>query len=535
MRRLARLLVLWATVALVAATTGASAPAATVKVAFLQGEQVVYVTRNGSTLRQAVTALLAGPTAAEQRREIASAVPPGTPLRAVSVTGGVATIDLGEKFAAGTNTASLSARVTQLVLTATSVSGVKSVRLLVKGRYTARALPRLRDVPADQREVRARSRPAAAWRAGSGADHRPDGRRTRVLQQRLADLVVTSPPDAVDGKAGEQTRFAVMAFQKWQELGRDGDGGSGDHGGARRGDPPHAAHDGRRVTVRGAARPPARRSTIENGAVVRTLARLERAPLASKTPTGRFSVFRKEHQLVVRAIQGLAPLGQLLRRRRCLPRVLRTSPAQAASHGCVRVPRVRREMALRLRLSRYGRDGVGRSSTVRVGAAAVLVALVLVVPRRRRRRHRRPRPTLQGEADRRRLNMPTPGFAGRSRAGDITSCSHEGFEIELARVLAKELGVPRVGFVQRSRSSRRWSAGGPKPTGTSRSAAITITPDERPPRSTSRTSRISPSDQGGPPATAASPPVPTSIAAAAQTCSCAASEPRHARVHPRRG
>jgi spore germination protein GerM len=133
MRRLARLLLLCAAAALIAAATGASAPAATVKVAFLQGEQVVYVTRNGSTLRQAVVALLAGPTPAEQRREIASAVPPGTPLRAVSVTGGVATIDLGEKFAAGTSTASLSARVTQLVLTATSVSGVKSVRLLVKG------------------------------------------------------------------------------------------------------------------------------------------------------------------------------------------------------------------------------------------------------------------------------------------------------------------------------------------------------------------------------------------------------------------
>ena len=103
------------------------------KVAFLQGEQVVYVDRTGSTLRQAVAALLAGPTAAERGREIASEVPAGTPLRAVSVANGVATVDLGERFATGTKAASLSARVTQLVLTATSVPGVKSVRLLVKG------------------------------------------------------------------------------------------------------------------------------------------------------------------------------------------------------------------------------------------------------------------------------------------------------------------------------------------------------------------------------------------------------------------
>jgi spore germination protein GerM len=64
---------------------------------------------------------------------VATAVPSGTPLRAVSFARGVATIDRGEKFASGTSSSSLSARITQLVLTATSVPGVKSVRLQVKG------------------------------------------------------------------------------------------------------------------------------------------------------------------------------------------------------------------------------------------------------------------------------------------------------------------------------------------------------------------------------------------------------------------
>ena len=121
-----------ATIALVLAPGGAGSQSATVKVAFLQGEQVVYVNRSGSTLRQAVTALLAGPTAAERKREIASAAPAGTPLRAVSVANGVATVDLGERFATGTKAASLSARVTQLVLTGDVHSGLKSVRLQVK-------------------------------------------------------------------------------------------------------------------------------------------------------------------------------------------------------------------------------------------------------------------------------------------------------------------------------------------------------------------------------------------------------------------
>ena len=98
--------------ALAGAPGGAASPSATVKVAFLQGEQVVYVNRTGSTIRQAVTALLAGPTAAERRREVATTVPAGTPLRAVSFAGGVATVDLGEKFASGTSSASLSARIT---------------------------------------------------------------------------------------------------------------------------------------------------------------------------------------------------------------------------------------------------------------------------------------------------------------------------------------------------------------------------------------------------------------------------------------
>ena len=132
-----------ATAALVAVGSGAGS-SATVRVAFLQGEQVVYVTRNGSSLRQAVAALLAGPTAAERRREVATEVPAGTPLRAVSVSGGVATIDLGEKFASGTSAASLSARVTQLVLTATSVRGVEVGQAPRQGCDTARSLSGLR-------------------------------------------------------------------------------------------------------------------------------------------------------------------------------------------------------------------------------------------------------------------------------------------------------------------------------------------------------------------------------------------------------
>ena len=74
-----------------------------------------------------------GPTASEKKRELTTQIPASTPLRSVRVVGGVATIDLGEKFAAGTNVESLSARVAQIVLTATRYPNVRSVKLLVKG------------------------------------------------------------------------------------------------------------------------------------------------------------------------------------------------------------------------------------------------------------------------------------------------------------------------------------------------------------------------------------------------------------------
>jgi spore germination protein GerM len=92
--------------AIVAAATAAAAPtegsqAASVRVYFLQGEQLVAVTRSGSTVKAAVTALLAGPTRAETAKQFRTYVLSGTRLRSVRFASGVATVDLGEGFAAG--------------------------------------------------------------------------------------------------------------------------------------------------------------------------------------------------------------------------------------------------------------------------------------------------------------------------------------------------------------------------------------------------------------------------------------------------
>ena len=320
--------------ALVLVPGGAASPSATVKVAFLQGEQVVYVDRNGSTLRQAVAALLAGPTPAERGRELASAVPAGTPLRGVSVTNGVATVDLGERFATGTKAASLSARVTQLVLTATSVPGVNSVRLQVKsatplglfpGYVTSRPIA-LRD--AIQPDVPPPGPPAP----GPPTDPTT---AVRTLQQRLADLSFL-PAEAVDGRAGEQTRFAVIAFQKWQGLGRDGIAGPATQAALASATrpSPRTTGTGNRFEVlldRQLA------LYIENGTVVRTLHVSTGAP-GFETPVGRYSVFRKEANSWSVPYKVWLPWASYFVGGVAFHESP-DMPAVAASHGCVRVPR----------------------------------------------------------------------------------------------------------------------------------------------------------------------------------------------------
>ena len=113
------------------------------RVHFLQGEQTVAVERPGATPADAVAALLAGPSPEEQRRLIVSELPAGLPLLGLEVAGGVATVDLGRAFADG-DSASVSARSAQVVLTLTGLSGVQEVRLLVEGAELRRAHPRRR-------------------------------------------------------------------------------------------------------------------------------------------------------------------------------------------------------------------------------------------------------------------------------------------------------------------------------------------------------------------------------------------------------
>ena len=138
----------------------------------------------------------------------------------------------------------------------------------------------------------------------------------------------------VDGKAGEQTKAAVLAFQKWQGLGRDGAAGPATLKAlamAVRPTPRASDATGTRVEVlldRQLA------LLIRDGVVVRTLPVSSGAP-GFETPPGDYQVFRKEDRSWSVPYKVWLPwasyfVGGIAFHES--PDV----PAQPASHGCVR-------------------------------------------------------------------------------------------------------------------------------------------------------------------------------------------------------
>ena len=83
----------------------------------------------------AVTALLDGPTARERGGDpaISTVIPTGTKLLDLTVTDGVASVDLSSEFKSGGGSASVLGRLAQVVFTLTQFPTVKSVAFQVEG------------------------------------------------------------------------------------------------------------------------------------------------------------------------------------------------------------------------------------------------------------------------------------------------------------------------------------------------------------------------------------------------------------------
>ena len=202
--RLAIPAVVGACALLVAAPALGATDARRGQVWFLRDGEPVAVSRTAPAMPGLLRALLAGPTRAERAKGLRSAIPADTDVRTLTIARRVVTVDLGSRFAVGRDEASLTARVGQLVRTLRSVPGVVGVRIRVEGGVPVGLFPGY-DL---RRTVRA---PLASQSAPTFRD----------TQQLLADLGFMAQT-GVTGRPGDETTVAVLAFEKWRGMARDG-------------------------------------------------------------------------------------------------------------------------------------------------------------------------------------------------------------------------------------------------------------------------------------------------------------------------
>jgi hypothetical protein len=313
-------------VVVVLAAAFVAAPAAnaqpTVRVHFLQGEQTVGVERPGTTPADAVAALLAGPSPDEQRRRIVSELPEGLPLLGLEAAAGVFAVDFGSAFDDG-EAAAVSARLAQVVLTLTGLPGIHEVRVLVGG--TELAVRTRADVHGPPPPEPPAAVPALPRIAGSLT--------LLQVQRKLIQLGYLSQGAATD-HFDQRTLAAVIAFQKWEGLVRDGIPGPVTQAAllvAKR-PKPRTAGRGTRVEVlldRQVA------LVIRAGRVLRTV-HVSTGKRGYATPTGRFQVTRKSRRSWSVPYRVWMPWATYFVRGIAFHEA-RSVPVTPASHGCVRV------------------------------------------------------------------------------------------------------------------------------------------------------------------------------------------------------
>jgi hypothetical protein len=289
---------------------------AAINVWFVEDGKPVSEQRSDTTIEGAVKQLLAGPTAAERSRGLRTAVPRGTPLRAVAVTRRIVTVDLGERFAAGRDERALQARVGQLVRTVTDIPGVVAVRVRVAGAVPVGLFPGY--------DLR-----GPVERAAESMQSAPT---LRDHQQALSDLGFLAP-SGLTGVLDMQTSTAVLGFQKWAGLPRDGSLGTETIAALQRATRPvpKLRKPGRRIEVQ-LGRQLA--LLIHDDRVVRSVHISSGA--GGATPLGSFRVFRKERYSWSVPFKVWLPWASYFVGGVAFHE-FGSVPTYAASHGCIRV------------------------------------------------------------------------------------------------------------------------------------------------------------------------------------------------------
>lgn len=302
---------------------------------FTSGEQFRKVEREGDfsaydseqqKLEAAAEMLVEGPTKAERSAdvEVQTQIPAGTEVKGVKVDDdGTAVVDVTPEFTAKVaDDSELDARLAQVTYTLTQFPGVEATKVVAGGKPVEPELER-QDL----------AKPAH----GPKRPKRAKGERgssVRALQERLAELRYL-PKRAVDGVDGYRTQQAVIAFQSWRGLERDGIVGPATKAALAKASPPKPKANGpsRRIEVfreKGVA-------LLIGGGKTKRAIHVSTGGPGNETPAGSYEVFRKELKSWSVPFQTWLPYASYFNNGIAFheyPDV----PTYPASHGCVRVP-----------------------------------------------------------------------------------------------------------------------------------------------------------------------------------------------------
>lgn len=301
-----------------------------VRVFFIAGEgRVVSRVRNLQAglsaeggVKTTIRKLLEGPTPGERTKlDVRTTIPKGTTLTDLKVRGGIATIRLSSRFLQGDDATEIAARIAQVVRTADQFTFVTSVRLAI-GTGDASSWTQATG-----------NKPGTVVTPSNGGVTASSAGITAV-QRRLITLKYL-PSGAATGKNDYRTQQAVMAFQAWHGLQRDGLVGPATRDKLETSSVPRPTNpNGRRIEI---YRQKGVVLLISGGKVVRAIHTSTGKP-GFGTPAGSYKIYRKAVRDWSYPFQVWLPYASYFTGGYAFHEYADV-PAFPASHGCARIPK----------------------------------------------------------------------------------------------------------------------------------------------------------------------------------------------------
>jgi len=334
-----------------------------VGVFFPSGEKYERVSRpvyEGQTqVEAAMSGLVAGPTPDEIKKGLGTDIPFGTKVDSVKLEGDAAkgkeraTVDLSDSFVeatsrdAGDAKREFESRLDQVGYTMAQFKQVSASEVKSGGKTLA--VPTVAQIekptqpePATSEPVAAPSKsapsasPASASGAVPAASKSGSGMSITQAQHRLVTLKYL-PSEGVTGKNDYRTQQAVMAFQAWQGLQRDGTIGPATSAalGTAQAPAPKAVPEG---TGRNAQvyRDKGVALFVQDGALVRAV-HVSTGKPGYATPAGTFAVYQKELKHWSTQYNCWLPYASFFNGGYAFHQY-EEIPPYPGSHGCCRVP-----------------------------------------------------------------------------------------------------------------------------------------------------------------------------------------------------